>query len=400
MTTPYSEPTQGQWYQFDPNVHYYYDEQGHVHYYDPNTNLDCEYQPDYRQQALQQQAPIQQGNGYYNQQQVYTPRQSLDNPYAEVASSRQGTPDVLLPCPEPTCNGENKPTSKFCEECGRSLGGISRSATPAANNNLSTITRAFSNQQIQDSYYPQQQEHLYQPPQPPLQRPPTAPVYSSSPLDSAQTVPLYHPPSTGSTIDPPRQTQSHLYYNGVQHQSMQDLYGLQQQTTATTPRQYNPSSLQQQQQQLQQQQQQQQQQYSNGYQSSVDPLDRARGCPIVSFGFGGKMLVTFPRTVTNYYSSTVKPQPGPIKIKYLKDISNKAALPSHALGPILFDSKVGTKQKKKDVGQYIMQMVETFEKQKETIVFNSVEYHQLQAKTLLYQLLKAMVETEGNINDK
>lgn len=28
MTTPYSESTQGEWYQFDPNVHYYYDEQG------------------------------------------------------------------------------------------------------------------------------------------------------------------------------------------------------------------------------------------------------------------------------------------------------------------------------------------------------------------------------------
>ncbi|KAG2231107.1 hypothetical protein INT48_008497 [Thamnidium elegans] len=27
-----------QWIQFDPNLHYYYDEQGQVHYYDPNTN--------------------------------------------------------------------------------------------------------------------------------------------------------------------------------------------------------------------------------------------------------------------------------------------------------------------------------------------------------------------------
>jgi hypothetical protein len=394
MTTPYSQPAQSQWYQFDPNVHYYYDEQGHLHYYDPNTNLDCDYQPNYHQQQTMQQTPIQQGNVYYNQQQAYTPRQSLDNPYAEVSSSRQGTPDVLLPCPEPTCNGENKPTSKFCEECGRSLGGISRSATPAANNtnaNMPTITRAFSNQKIQDNYYPQQQqEHIYQPPQPPLQRPPTAPVYSSNTLDSAQTVPLYHPSSTGSTIDPSRQAQSHLYYNGVQHQSMQDLFGLQQQT-AVTPRQYNPSNL-------------QQQQYSSNnaapVNNTVDPLDRARGCPIISFGFGGKILVTFPRTVTNYYSSTLKPQPGPIKVQYLKDINNKAALPPHSLGPVLFDGKVGTKQKKKDVGQYATQMVEIFEKQKETIVFNSVEYHQLQAKILLYQLLKTIVETEGSINEK
>lgn len=32
------EYDQSQWIQFDPNQHYYYDEQGQVHYYDPNTN--------------------------------------------------------------------------------------------------------------------------------------------------------------------------------------------------------------------------------------------------------------------------------------------------------------------------------------------------------------------------
>lgn len=360
MTTPQA---QGEWYQFDPNVHYYYDEQGQLHYYDPNTNLEYDYQPQYQQQ--QQQSAYYQQYTNTSTPQSYTPIQPQQ---ADI--SRQATPDVLMPCPDPNCNGENKPTSKFCEECGRSLGAISRSATPGlSTNNMSSLTRAFSNQQISDNQLA------------PPQRPPTAPIYSSSPLDSVQTVPLYHPPSTGST---------HLYYNNVQHQSMQDIYTMQQQQQQrdqhlNVSQQYN-AYYQQQHNSFQQQQQYQQ--------PATDPLDRARGCPIVSFGFGGKMLVTFPRTVANYYSSTVKPQPGPIKIKSLN-------IPVPAFpGPVLLDPKVGTKQKKKDVVQYINTMVDEFEKEKLAVVFNSLEFHRLQGKILLYQILKVMIETDGKVNDK
>lgn len=368
MTTPYSETAQGEWYQFDPNVHYYYDEQGQLHYYDPNTNQECDYQYD------QQQA-----SPYYlvekNTPQTYTPQQAT---FAELSSSRQPTPDVFLPCPEPTCNGENKQKSKFCEECGRPLGAISRSATPAT---LPSITKTFSQQQIQDyNYYPQD-EQLYQHAQPPFDRPPTAPVYSS--LDSAKTVPNYHAPSTTSNFDP--RHQQHLYYNGAQHQSMQNLYGASQTQELQTTRQVQYSNT----------AYDQGQQYQP-QQPSVDPLGRARGCPIVTFGFGGKMLVTFPRAVTNYYSSTVKPQPGPIKIKYLKNIIKKPSFP----GPILSDSRVGNKQKKKDVGIFMTHMLETFENYKQGMSVGSTEYEQLQAKILLWQLVKVLVENEGSINDK
>lgn len=417
MTAPYSGSTQGNWYQqFDPNVHYYYDEQGLLHYFDPNTNLDCDYQPQYDPTPVQQQdayyhpnttAQQQQQQQQHQQLQSYTPSAvtaTAQQHYAEMTPSRQGTPDVLLPCPEPTCNGENKPKSKFCEECGIPLGAISRSATP----NVASMTRAFSQQQIHDSnttstttttttnntttyssnYYSpqiqqQQQQQQSEYPKPPvLQRPPTAPVYSinNHTLDSNQTVPLYHPSSFNGSD--PRQS-SQLYYNGVQHQSMHDLYGQTQQL---------------QQQQLQQPDYHHQYQQVQQQQPTVDPLGRARGCPIVTFGFGGKMLVTFPRTVTNYYQSTVKPQPGPIKIKHLKDLVRPSTV--QFPGPLLFDSKVGTKQKKKDVVAYIVTKVDEFEKLKATYLVNSVEAHQLQSKILLWQLMKAMIETDGHINDK
>ena len=306
MTAPYSETPQGEWYAFDPNVHYYYDEQGQLHYYDPNTNLDCDYQPHYEQ-------PTQ--NAYYaTTQHVYTPQ----------TESGQETPDILLPCPEATCNGENKPKSKFCEECGRPLGAISRSATP-----LSQVTRAYSQHTLQDTNYNATQYY----PSQAIQRPPTAP-------------PVY--------ADDTR----HSFYNGVQHQSMQNLY------TTSAPQ--------------------------------IDPLNRARGCPIVTFAFGGKMLVTFPRTVTNYYSSTVKPQPGPIKIRHLKDMMP----PVHFPGPLLFDSKAGIKQKKKDILTFITYKLQEFESWRAPLTIQSVAYHQLQAKILLWQLIKVLVETEGTINDK
>lgn len=368
MTTPYSETTQGEWYQFDPNVHYYYDEQGQLHYYDPNTNQECDYQPQYNGQLTSE-------NTYYHDKsmpQTYTPPiANTTVNYTDLASSRQPTPDVLLPCPEPTCNGENKPKSKFCEECGRPLGALSRSVTPATTG-MTSLTKTFSQQQI-GAYYPHDA---------PVERPPTAPVYSS--LEGS--TPIY------AMSDPRHQAQ--LYYNGAQHQSLQDLYGASQQ-------------------QQQQQQHQQQQQvegmtrnmaYNSGYdqssyqppQAAIDPLGRARGCPIITFGFGGKILVTFPRTVTNYYSSTVKPQPGPIKIKQLKTMIPKTLFP----GPILGDNKVGTKQKKKDVVLFMMDKLNTFENHKQGMTVGSLEYEQLQSKILLWQLVKVLVETEGSINDK
>ncbi|KAI9475776.1 MAG: Sec23-binding domain of Sec16-domain-containing protein [Benjaminiella poitrasii] len=291
MTTPHNDTVQNEWYQFDPNVHYYYDEQGQVQYYDPNATA-VDYSYDQQQNNTYYNNQQQQQQQQQHQQQAYTPsalqQQNVNSFYADTIP-RQPTPEeTLLPCPEPSCKGENKPTSKFCEECGRPLGPISRSVTPAT-------------------------DYL------------------------------------------------------------------------ATPNQYDSVH-----------------QYQQQPDSSTDPLERARGCPIVTFGFGGKMLVTFPRSVANYYSSIVKPQPGLIQIKHLKDfkLSVDGNHQPQFPGPILFDPKVGTKQKKKEVGNYIIQMVDEFEKQKLSIVFDSVEYHKLESKILLWQLVKVMVENDGYINDK
>ncbi|RCI06391.1 vesicle coat component [Rhizopus stolonifer] len=54
---------------------------------------------------------------------------------------RVGSPVVpLVPCPDPQCEGENKPKAKFCCECGRPLAGLSRSNTPFSGTNTPFAT--------------------------------------------------------------------------------------------------------------------------------------------------------------------------------------------------------------------------------------------------------------------
>ncbi|RCH91957.1 vesicle coat component, partial [Rhizopus stolonifer] len=80
---------QQEWVEFDPNVHYYYDEQGGVHYYDPNTNqeydmsqygYDYQYDPQYAEYYSQQEYDP---NAYAQQQQVYD-----TNTYAPVTQDQ------------------------------------------------------------------------------------------------------------------------------------------------------------------------------------------------------------------------------------------------------------------------------------------------------------------------
>lgn len=73
------------------------------------------------------QAPFE---GYYHPPAAIERSATVPPPMTErIASPRP----QLVPCPDPQCEGENKPKAKFCCECGRPLAGISRSTTPAAN---------------------------------------------------------------------------------------------------------------------------------------------------------------------------------------------------------------------------------------------------------------------------
>ncbi|CAO3692145.1 unnamed protein product [Rhizopus stolonifer] len=230
MTTPYRQNTNGPWYQFDPNIHFYYDEQGHVHYYDPNTNLNV----------------------------------IINHLIPSPSQDKQRLMYFYL-APNPTVREKTKPRANFVRS-------------------------------------------VVDPPKTDIVRPATAPVYSP--------------------------------------------------------------------------------------QQAADPLGRSRGCPLVSFGFGGQLLVSFPKRVPDYYTSTISSRPGPIQFKKLKDLVPFTPFS----GPCLFDSAVGIKQKKKDLAVYIAQKINMFEQQKQSLTLTG--YHKMEAKIILWQLVQVYLETEGHIDDK
>lgn len=62
-----------QWIQFDPNVHYYYDDQNQVHYYDPNTNQEYDMSQSYDEQGQNYDYQYDPQYAEYYAQQGYDP---------------------------------------------------------------------------------------------------------------------------------------------------------------------------------------------------------------------------------------------------------------------------------------------------------------------------------------
>ncbi|KAI8083014.1 Sec23-binding domain of Sec16-domain-containing protein, partial [Halteromyces radiatus] len=167
----------GQWVQFDPMVHYYYDEQGQYHYYDPNTGQEY----DYTQYAYQNN---------YDPQQQYDNTSSGAQPENNQSAGSTSTPDFYnltgsrtatpqLPvestiiCLNPSCQSVNKATSKFCEECGTPfITNGSRAQTPAIPTVPTSPPAVVSAASTSTMYDPSSYQPTTQPPvdQDPLQR--------------------------------------------------------------------------------------------------------------------------------------------------------------------------------------------------------------------------------------
>jgi hypothetical protein len=131
-----------------------------------------------------------------------------------------------------------------------------------------------------------------------------------------------------------------------------------------------------------------------------DPLQRFNGCPLIQFGFGGKLCMMFPRSVQQYggpYGSnaSTKRTPGVIQIKTANDLMNTrggdASLEAtHLLqafvGPLLQDPDFSVKNKKKQVLAYMDQRILAMEN--------------TPSRVLLWKLVKLMVEQDGNTGER
>ncbi|KAF9985353.1 vesicle coat component [Mortierella antarctica] len=330
--------------------------------------------------------------------------QSSRTPYMGPVRNQFGSSSQLLlePCPYAECGGENKPHAKFCSECGRSISTASRSATPSLGHYAEfpgSAAPPMPSLERMNSYHeqqPQHQQQLDQQPQP------------------AETY-------TGYTQDTE---------NYQQQQQQQPDYTQDQQ-------QYGYSEDQQQQQQEQQQPYDQgydqtyDQNYGQGYSDAAyydqnqqvydpatgqyvdtyaqedqivpepepepeeeyidDPLNRINGCPLIAFGFGGKIMTSFPRTVQRFDSATsnmiTKKYPGDLQLEHIKDILQGDKAVSTYPGPLLMDSLVQRKNKRKDVLKMIEDKIKEFEHEPES----GLDAHHV----LIWRLFKVMFEQDG-----
>ncbi|KAI7864453.1 Sec23-binding domain of Sec16-domain-containing protein, partial [Spinellus fusiger] len=139
---------------------------------------------------------------------------------------------------------------------------------------------------------------------------------------------------------------------------------------------------------------------------TADPLNRAGGYPLISFGFGGKMCVMFPHTVQRFTSGydnsglITKKMPNAITIKNLGEVLGQdpaVQSMSDFVGPILLDSKMSAKAKKKEALVYMEKRVSEFEA---ALNKGPVENQNgLENKIVLWKLVKTLMEQEGTVGD-
>lgn len=284
--------------------------------------------------------------------------------------------EQFLPCPDPNCDGENKAKAKFCCECGRPLTSISRATTPAAGSVTSSVAPP-----------PPVNEHV--------------PSSSASSYDPSSAATMYGPPSATTTL---QQQPPDMYYPEQQQQP----YGTEQQPATlmvgeTSTEYYQNEAIP-----VAAAAAAATDMYAQQQQLPPDPLNRARGCPLVSFGFGGKLCVMFPQTVQRFTTGydagapITKTMPSAIQVRQLKDVLGDQDPMMRSLsdfvGPVLMDSKSSTKNKKKDALAYMDKRIADLTASLPS-PDHPLEYNQAECRVLLWRLVRTLLEQEGTFGD-
>lgn len=315
---------------------------------------------------------------------VFPPKR--DSIGSSISSSFQ-----LLPCPHPGCAGEHKPNDKFCPECGgRILTSSSRSGTPSIN--LSTVAEvavgavtvgalatAAGSQSPHNQYgHSPRGNNVYLP----------SPNYTGNKHPSRSTTPLSQV-SLSATQSPgggyiPHQDATYLPDTSADQYSS---YLSEEPESAS----------------------------ADTWSAVNDPLSRSHGCPLATFGFGGKLFVMFPHRVQRFQTSPygaaagglqqpiVKTVPGSILVKNIKDLLAKdaqhVALTSFP-GPLLADNKGGLKQKRKDVSKFLDTRIAEEQGKIQSSLEGTVDRRRAEASVLLWMLLRIVNDNDGLITGR
>ncbi|OTB06111.1 hypothetical protein M426DRAFT_319187 [Hypoxylon sp. CI-4A] len=128
----------------------------------------------------------------------------------------------------------------------------------------------------------------------------------------------------------------------------------------------------------------------------LDPLQRWRGSPVISWGVGGTLVTSFPTDVPRYGISQALPMivrsPGEVKVKHIKDIQPLEERLAKFPGPLK------GKSKKKEVVAWLTAGIDALERALPNISFQqSVTHEDKRAleRILLWKILRVFVENDG-----
>ncbi|KIX10480.1 uncharacterized protein Z518_01563 [Rhinocladiella mackenziei CBS 650.93] len=133
--------------------------------------------------------------------------------------------------------------------------------------------------------------------------------------------------------------------------------------------------------------------------TQFDPLERWKGAPIFTFGFGGSILSTFPKHVPRYAAGAARPQiksaAGEVSIRSVKDVLPQSETLNSFPGPLR------SKSKKKEV----LSWMSTYISELESYMPNAMPTQTLSdpgrrhhEKILLWRIVRCMVEHDGVID--
>ncbi|KAM5345028.1 hypothetical protein ACJ41O_010890 [Fusarium nematophilum] len=131
-----------------------------------------------------------------------------------------------------------------------------------------------------------------------------------------------------------------------------------------------------------------------------DPLQRWKGVPIISWGVGGTIVTSFPKSVPRYGMNQTAPMivrtPGEVKVQNVKDIE---PLQDHLAK---FPGPLRGKSKKKETLAWLNAGIEVIEKELPDVSFHSqlsLEAKRSSERLLLWKILRIFIEHDGALED-
>ncbi|KAK5082852.1 vesicle coat component [Lithohypha guttulata] len=122
-----------------------------------------------------------------------------------------------------------------------------------------------------------------------------------------------------------------------------------------------------------------------------DPLERWKGAPIFTFGFGGTIITSFPKRTPRYNAAATRPQikatAGEVNIKKLNSVLNPSENSTEFPGPLK------GKTKKKDILTWLSSSIKRLEAD-----VMSHPSKRLEEKVLLWKTIRVLVEQDGNLD--